>query len=117
VARFAYTYIHLLLVGGIILAAVGDELVLAHPGGHVGAKTTLAVVGGPALYVAGNLLFKYAISGRWLLSHLIGIGLLALIAVASIVANPAILSLASFAALVAVAVLETRLSRKDDVQV
>jgi low temperature requirement protein LtrA len=117
VARFAYTYIHLLLVGGIILAAVGDELVLAHPGGHVDAKTVLTVVGGPTLYVAGNLLFKYAISGRWLLSHLIGLGLLALVAMGSALVNPAVLSLASFAALVAVAVLETRLSRKDQVEV
>ena len=30
-ARLAYTYLHLLLVAGIIVAAVGDELVLAHP--------------------------------------------------------------------------------------
>ena len=30
-ARLAYTYLHLPLVAGIIVAAVGDELVLAHP--------------------------------------------------------------------------------------
>ena len=30
-ARLAYTYLHMLLVAGIIVVAVGDELVLAHP--------------------------------------------------------------------------------------
>jgi low temperature requirement protein LtrA len=33
-ARLAYTYLHLPIVGGIILAAVADELVLKHPHGH-----------------------------------------------------------------------------------
>ena len=33
-ARSGYTYIHILIVAGIILAAVGDELVLQHPAGH-----------------------------------------------------------------------------------
>ena len=34
----AYTYVHLPLVAGIIVAAVGDELVLAHPTGHTGPQ-------------------------------------------------------------------------------
>ena len=33
-ARLAYTYLHMPIVGGIILAAVADELVLKHPHGH-----------------------------------------------------------------------------------
>jgi low temperature requirement protein LtrA len=33
-ARLAYTYLHLPVVTGIIVSAVGDELLLAHPGGH-----------------------------------------------------------------------------------
>ena len=36
IARSGYTYIHILIVAGIIVAAVGDELVLPHPGGHDG---------------------------------------------------------------------------------
>ena len=55
VARLAYTYLHLLLVAGIIVVAVGDELVLAHPTGHTDAKTAAVLIGGPALYLAGNL--------------------------------------------------------------
>ena len=35
-ARSGYTYLHILIVAGIIVAAVADELVLHHPGGHDG---------------------------------------------------------------------------------
>jgi low temperature requirement protein LtrA len=59
---------------------VGDELVLVHPMGQVEASTGIAVIGAPALYITGNLLFKQAITGRWPLSHLIGIALLVLVA-------------------------------------
>ena len=60
-ARSGYTYLHIIIVAGIIVSAVGDELVLHHPEGHDGHTdaTTLAVIlGGPALYLAGNSLFK-----------------------------------------------------------
>ena len=78
----------MLLIGGIILTAVGDEIMLSHPEGHAEIRTTIPVVGGPALYVAGNLLFKYAISGRWQLSHLVGLSLFALAALLARDASP-----------------------------
>ena len=56
----AYTYMHLPIVAGIIVTAVGDEFVLAHPGGTE-PRPRSAVLGGPALYVVGNLLFKRAV--------------------------------------------------------
>jgi low temperature requirement protein LtrA len=79
IARVAYTYIHLLLVAGIILVAVGDEFMLAHPGGHTEPKVALAVIAGPGFYLLGNLLFKRATAGWFPLSHMIGLGLLALL--------------------------------------
>jgi low temperature requirement protein LtrA len=116
VARTAYTYLHLPLVGGIILSAVGDDLVLAQPLGPVEMNTAIAVVGGSALYVAGNLLFKQTITGRWPLSHLIGLGLLALVALLTPVVAPLILSAASAVALIVVAAWETRFSPRDHVE-
>ena len=62
-ARLAYTYLHMPIVAGIIVAAVGDELVLAHPAGHSDAKTVIGVVGGPLLFLVGTILFKHAIRG------------------------------------------------------
>lgn len=75
-ARLAYTYIHLFLVAGIILAAVADEFVLHHPMGHTSAGTAIAVLGSVGLYLLGNLLFKRTVAGRYPLSHLIGIAAL-----------------------------------------
>jgi low temperature requirement protein LtrA len=78
-ARAAYTYMHLPIVAGIIVTAVADEMVLAHPGGLVDDKTAIAVLGGPALYLIGNVLFKRTMSRKPILSHLVGLGLLALL--------------------------------------
>jgi low temperature requirement protein LtrA len=78
-ARLAYTYLHLPIVAGIVVSAVGDELLLAHPMGHSGAKEMLSMIGGPLLYLVGVILFKYTIRGLLQLSHLVGIGLLVIL--------------------------------------
>lgn len=57
-ARSGYTYLHIPIVAGIIVAAVGDELVLRHPGGHTEIAAASVILGGPALYLLGNSLFK-----------------------------------------------------------
>jgi len=75
-ARLAYTYLHLPIVAGIVVCAVGDELLLAHPDGHSGAKEQLSMIGGPLLYLCGVILFKRCIRGHLQLSHLVGIALL-----------------------------------------
>jgi low temperature requirement protein LtrA len=56
----AYTYGHFPIVAGIVLAALGVEGVLAHAGERepLGAFYALALFGGVALYLAGQLLFK-----------------------------------------------------------
>jgi low temperature requirement protein LtrA len=107
-ARLAYTYMHLLLVAGIILAAVGDELVLAHPTGEGDPKTAAVLLGGAALYLLGNFLFKRATTTRrTALSHLVGLVLLAALAPFALVTQPLTFSAATTAVLVLVAVWET----------
>ncbi len=106
-ARLIYTYVHLLVVGGVIVASVADELVLAHPAGRTEVTTAAAVLGGPALFLLGNLLFKRAIAGRVPLSHLAGLGLLAGLVPAAAVASPLLLGAAVAAALAMVALWET----------
>ena len=58
VGRDAYTYLHLPIVAGILLTAVGDELVIAHPSDELGTAGALAVLGGPALYLLGLVAFS-----------------------------------------------------------
>jgi low temperature requirement protein LtrA len=76
-ARIAYSYIHIAIVAGIIVSAVGDEIVLVHPD-HADAAAIAAVIGGPALFLLGCALFKWVSYERSTppLSH--SVGLLAL---------------------------------------
>ena len=50
IARKAYTYIHVLIVGGVIVSAVADELALVHPDEASFAGIS-ALLGGPILYL------------------------------------------------------------------
>lgn len=77
VARLAYTYLHLPIVAGIVLCAVADELVLAHPE-HASDAGLWAILGGPFVYLLGNALFKWSTNQRRLppLSHLAGLAML-----------------------------------------
>jgi low temperature requirement protein LtrA len=106
-ARGVYTYIHLLIGAGIIVTAVGDEFVLVHPTGHIELAAAAVIVGGPALYLLGNLLFKRAIAGRLPLSHLVGFGLLAMIAPTVPYLSPLALAAAVTLSLLVVATWET----------
>ncbi|WP_092949375.1 low temperature requirement protein A [Roseateles sp. YR242] len=76
-ARLSYTYLHLLIVAGIIVNAAGDEFVLAHPLGHTSLQTAVCVLGGFGLYILGVGLFKWSVMGRWPWSHAVAIGSLA----------------------------------------
>ena len=107
-ARLAYTYMHLPLVAGIIVAAVGDELLLAHPTGHTDFKTAAAVLGGPALYLVGNLMFKRTTADRPALSHIVGLILLAGLIPLAPLLQPLAFAAAANLVLVIVAVWETR---------
>ena len=62
-ARDGYTYLHGVLVAGVILSAVGDELVIAHPTSELSTAELVAVVGGPALYLVGHAAFRWRMAG------------------------------------------------------
>jgi low temperature requirement protein LtrA len=108
VARLTYTYVHLFLVAGIVLAAVADEFVLAHPAGHTETKVAIAVLGGAALYVVGITLFKWTITGGFPVSHLVALVGLALMIPAAPALSPLALSAAATVVLVALAAWERR---------
>ncbi|NML07172.1 low temperature requirement protein A [Sphingomonas sp. G-3-2-10] len=108
IARLAYTYLHLPIGAGIVLVAASDEMVLTHPDGHLTVLAAFCLVGGPALYLLGNLLFKRAIGNRVPLSHLIGLGLSAALGASFVLhPTPLHLSMGSTAILVLVAMWET----------
>jgi low temperature requirement protein LtrA len=53
IGRDIYTYLHLPIVAGIVLVAVGDELVIAHPIDALHDAGALVSLGGPALFLGG----------------------------------------------------------------
>ena len=107
VARRGYTYSPLLLVAGIIVVAVSDELVLAHPLGHVEPAVALTLLGGPALFLLGTTVAIWAVERKAAWPRLAGVG--ALIAGCTLVpmVTPVILSVLSTGVLVGVAMWET----------
>jgi low temperature requirement protein LtrA len=106
VARLAYTYCHVPLVAGIILAAVGDEFVPGHPDGHVEMMTAIAILGGPAAFLFGNLLFKRILFEEFLLSHIAGLVMIAALIAAAPFVTPLMLSAATTVVLIIVGVWE-----------
>lgn len=111
IARLAYTYSHLIPIAGIIVAAVGDEWVIHHSAGHTDFKTAAAVIGGPALFLLGVLVFKLAVFKAWSRTRIAGLALLALLVPAAAHISPLALSVLSTLALVVVGGLETWLAR------
>ncbi len=108
-ARRGYTYLHLPIVAGVIIAAVADEVVLHHPTGDGTAlPEMLVILGGPFLFLAGNAAFKAIPLGHWPLSHQVGMGLLGALVLASVFVSPVVLSALSTLVLVVVAVWENR---------
>jgi low temperature requirement protein LtrA len=106
-ARLAYTYLHMPIIAGIIIAAVADELVLKHPGGHSDLKTVISSIGGPLLFLFGTILFKYSFRGFLQLSHGFGIIALCLLAWFASELPPLTLSMLTTAIMIVVAVWES----------
>ena len=71
-ARDAYTFLHIALVAGIIVAAVGDELVIAHPTEELPGEELAAIAGGPALYLVAHSMFRRRMAGTWSTRRLVG---------------------------------------------
>lgn len=81
VARWAYTYAHIPIVSGVIVAAVGSEFMLKHAAEPLDQSTVYALIGGPCLYLLGYLWFIWVVVKHPPLSHLIGISLFVALAV------------------------------------
>lgn len=104
--RLAYTYLHIPIVAGIILTATAAEFLLAHPTGHTEDQAAVAMLGGPALFLLGNLLFKRCSVPRPPLSHMVGLAMLGLLIIAVPRLAPIALGAAAMAVLIIVAVWE-----------
>ncbi len=93
-ARLAYTYVHILLIAGIIVAAAADEFVLRDPLGRADIRATVAVLTSATLYLFGILLFLWTVTGRAPLTLAAGLAVtLALAPIAAYVPPVALMAL------------------------
>lgn len=99
-ARTAYSWVHLLVVGGIVLLGVGDKEVLGHPH-EQSLAAVVTVLGGPVMFLVGTVLFRRVLERRWMRAQLAGIAALVVVAAITPLLDP--LSTGSLAALVLVA--------------
>lgn len=107
-ARDSYSYLHLVMVAGIVLVALGLKVTIGHSGDHLHTVPAFALLGGLAIYLLGHVAFRYrhvhTINRQRLL---LAIVLLTLVPVATEV--PALVALAIANALVwALIAYETR---------
>ena len=82
-ARDAYTYLHLPIIAGVIVTAVGDELLLAHPSHPFSTTGALLMLGGPALFLLGETLFRVRMIGSANAKRLTAIAALAALGLVS----------------------------------
>jgi low temperature requirement protein LtrA len=85
--RGGYAYSHAIMVAGVIVTAVGDDHVIAHPTGSVEAATALTVLGGPAIYLIGMMLFVLTTGGLDRFERIASAGVFALLAVLGLAAQ------------------------------
>jgi low temperature requirement protein LtrA len=57
-ARDAYTYLHLPIVAGVILGAVGTDYLIADPGRALSPGQAAVALAGPIVFLAGELAFR-----------------------------------------------------------
>lgn len=77
-ARDAFTYIHVIIVMGMIVTAVADEILISHP--NEAYHVPLIAVAGPVLYLIGHNFFRMRMVGTFSRVRLVGaLALLALI--------------------------------------
>jgi low temperature requirement protein LtrA len=106
IARDAYTYAHLPIIGGIIATAVGTELLIAAPHEAPAAIGAAMILGGPAVFLLGEALFGWRVTGAANAKRLAGAALLILLVPLGTQVSALALSLVVVALLPALAVWE-----------
>ncbi|MBB3883427.1 low temperature requirement protein A [Acetobacter oeni] len=67
-----FHYIHAVLISGIIITAVGTDLLLENPMEHAEGSHAAVMIGGPVIYLLGTAVYKRVAGGRFPWSHVSG---------------------------------------------
>jgi len=108
-ARDAYTYLHLPIIAGIIATAVANDLLIADPHHALHGVGLAMMLGGPALFLLGESLFRRRMIGTTNLTRVTLAGVLVLLVPIGGQVSALLLSVIVAALLSALAALEPRL--------
>jgi low temperature requirement protein LtrA len=111
-ARDAYTYLHVVMIGGVIVASVGDALAIARPTAQFSGGEIAAVVAGPAVYLIGLSLFRLRLAGSLPPKRLLGAAGCGVAGVIGAVAPALVVSALVVLALAGVIVAEEEAARR-----
>jgi low temperature requirement protein LtrA len=92
-ARDSYSYIHFILVAGIVLAAFGMKAAIGHYDQHLAGVTAFGLLGGTAIYLLGLVAFRFR-HVRTINRQRLGLAIVFLILVPVATAVPAIVVVA-----------------------
>jgi low temperature requirement protein LtrA len=98
-ARDSYSYIHLLMVAGIVLIAFGMKVTIGHHAEHLDAVPAFALLGGLATYLLGLVCFRYR-HVHTVNRQRLGLAVVLLLLVPLATAVPALATLATAAVLI-----------------
>jgi low temperature requirement protein LtrA len=104
VGRSAYAYAHAIMVAGVIVVAVAIRLTIDDPTGPVTIADAAVMLGGPALYLAGLVLFKHSVKRGAIGPPAAGIAAMGALVLVALFADRLALCAAATAVLAALAV-------------
>ncbi len=112
-ALHAYSYLHLPMIAGVVLFALGLKTTVGHVGDELDTVPAVGLAGGAALYLLGHIAFLFRTTGRVFRRRTVGaIVLLALVPAA--VAIPALAALALVSAVCSLVVAYEVLRHRED---
>jgi low temperature requirement protein LtrA len=105
-------HIHLVMVAGLVLTAVGDQLVIAHPTERTPLTWAVVILGGPALFLVGRGATEYLVFARVSANRIAGVLALAALTTVALHVEALVADSTATLVLVAVAITDWRLARR-----
>lgn len=107
-----FHFVHVILIGGIILCAVASELFLATPDAPMNDNFVAILIGGPAVYLFGNILYKRIIYNHFPTSHIAGLFMLAVLIPVSYMTDLLMVGILTMVVLIIVAAWSSHVRKK-----
>ena len=100
------------MVAGLVITAVADQLVIAHPSARTPLPWAVVILGGPALFRIARSGTEYLVFARVSVNRIIGVLVLAALVPVAVHAQALATDSATTALLAGIAITDTRRSRR-----